>query len=77
MRDKALLRAIEAAGGAGALARALGISQPAVSQMNRCPAERTLAVEAACGGRVTRHELRPDLYPLNRPIPTPDKQGVA
>ncbi len=28
------------------------------------PAERVLEIEAATEGKVTRHELRPDLYPL-------------
>ena len=29
----------------------------------RVGAERALQVEAATGGKVTRHDLRPDLYP--------------
>lgn len=48
-------------------ARMLGIkTQAAVSQWllkNRIPAERVLQIEAATGGIVTRHDLRPDLYP--------------
>lgn len=47
--------------GATALAREIGISQPAVSQWKVCPAERVLAVESATG--VSRHVLRPDIYP--------------
>ncbi|AYY98831.1 chaperone [Burkholderia multivorans] len=31
------------------------------------PAERVLAIEAATG--VSRHELRPDLYPSNEQVP--------
>jgi len=27
------------------------------------PVERVLAVESAVDGQVTRHELRPDIYP--------------
>ena len=30
----------------------------------RITAERAIEIEAATGGQVTRHELRPDLYPL-------------
>jgi TorA maturation chaperone TorD len=60
MRDTGLDEAIRAAGGVGALARKIGISQPSVSNWSRIPAERVLAVEAATG--VDRSVLRPDLY---------------
>jgi DNA-binding transcriptional regulator YdaS (Cro superfamily) len=30
------------------------------------PAERVLQVERLVGGKVTRHELRPDLYPVEQ-----------
>lgn len=33
----------------------------------RVPAERVLDIERATNGQVTRHQLRPDLYPLERP----------
>jgi TorA maturation chaperone TorD len=61
MRDQALERAIEAAGGVRALARAVGVSQPAISTWKRVPADRVLSVESLTG--VSRSELRPDLYP--------------
>src|SRR5690242_4212400 len=60
MRDAGLEQAIRAAGGVGALAQKLGISQPSVSNWSRVPAERVVAVEAATG--VMRGALRPDLY---------------
>jgi TorA maturation chaperone TorD len=60
MRDPGLDEAIRAAGGVGALARKIGISQPSVSNWSRIPAERVLSVEAATG--VSRGILRPDLY---------------
>lgn len=60
MRDQGLQRAIDAAGGVGALARGLGIAQPSVSGWSRIPAERIAAVEAATG--VARSQLRPDLF---------------
>jgi len=60
MRDPGLTQAVRAAGGVGALARKIGISQPSVSNWLRIPAERVLAVEAATG--VSRTMLRPDLY---------------
>jgi TorA maturation chaperone TorD len=60
MRDPGLEQAIRAAGGVGALARRIGIAQPSVSNWNRVPSERLVAVEAATG--VHRTVLRPDLY---------------
>jgi TorA maturation chaperone TorD len=60
MRDAGLEEAIRVAGGVGALAQKIGISQPSVSNWARVPAERVVAVEAATG--VTRTVLRPDLY---------------
>ena len=60
MRDGGLDEAIRVAGGVGALARKIGISQPSVSNWARIPAERVLSVEAATG--VSRTVLRPDLY---------------
>lgn len=56
-------RAIAAAGGVTRLAEAVGVSRSAVSQWPRVPANRVLAVEKATG--VPRHELRPDIYPLD------------
>jgi TorA maturation chaperone TorD len=60
MRDPGLDHAIRAAGGVGALAQKVGISQPSVSNWNRIPAERVLSVENVTG--IDRAVLRPDLY---------------
>src|SRR5262245_38382404 len=60
MRDHGLHEAIRAAGGVGELARRLGISQPSVSNWERVPADRVLAVERVTG--ITRALLRPDLF---------------
>jgi TorA maturation chaperone TorD len=60
MRDAGLDEAILAAGGVGALARKIGISQPSISNWSRVPAERVLAVESLTG--IDRAVLRPDLY---------------
>ena len=70
MREDGLQQAIQAAGGIGALARALGISQPAVSTWRKIPAERVLSVEALTG--VARSMLRPDLYPMDEIAPAGD-----
>src|SRR5258707_9159864 len=60
MREQGLSEAIRAVGGVSELARRIGIAQPSVSNWQRIPAERVLAVEAASG--VGRDVLRPDLY---------------
>lgn len=60
MRDAGLNRAIDAAGGITELARKVDVAQPSVSNWNRVPAARVIAVEAATG--VSRELLRPDLY---------------
>jgi TorA maturation chaperone TorD len=72
MRDIGLDEAIRAAGGVGALARKVGISQPSVSNWPRVPADRVLAVEAATG--VDRTILRPDLYGAS---PSADEVDLA
>lgn len=48
------------------LAGQLGLTQGAVSQWLKkgVPPCRVLAVERATGGKVSRHEMRPDLYPV-------------
>jgi len=69
--ERALRRAIAAAGGPGALAAEISRRWPktsltlqAISQWKRCPAERVLQVEAISG--VDRAKLRPDLYRIAR-----------
>lgn len=61
------LRQLEtAAGSQSALARALGVTQPTVwhwlNLSHRIPAEHVLRAERLYG--VSRHELRPDIYPI-------------
>jgi len=58
------------------LADQLGITQGAVSQWLRrgVPPGRVIAIERATGGKVTRHELRPDLYPIEAEQSVPRKQ---
>ena len=60
LRDSGLEKAIDTAGGVRALARALGVSQPAISNWKRIPADRVVAVESVTG--IARAVLRPDLY---------------
>ncbi|HIE4430006.1 TPA: transcriptional regulator [Burkholderia multivorans] len=73
MTTHAIERAAQLVGGQSALARKLGCTPQAVSKMcstGRVPAERVLPVEAATDGRVTRYELRPDLYPSEPAVAT-------
>ena len=57
------------AGGPAALAAKLKtitgkkITRNAISQWERVPDRRVLEVETAIDRQITRHELRPDLYP--------------
>lgn len=66
---EALRRAVEIAGGQSELARRIGgrcKQQNVWSWLNvtRQPAaEYVLDIERATGGQVSRHDLRPDLYP--------------
>ncbi|WJM93420.1 YdaS family helix-turn-helix protein [Pseudomonas brenneri] len=65
MNINAPTRAAKIAGGQSALARVLGCTPQAVQSMcasGNVPAARVLAIEKATG--VSRHELRPDLYPI-------------
>ena len=69
---EALERAVAAAGGQAALAAKIGTTQPRVwnwlNRDSRLPAEFVLPIERATG--VSRHELRPDLYPLDDSVAT-------
>lgn len=65
-QDSALARAIRAVGSQTAFGELLGKRQSVVSgwllRETPLPAEFVLKVEAATG--ISRHELRPDIYPL-------------
>lgn len=63
LRDAHLARAIELMGGVSRTAALLGITTSSVSDWDICPAHRVLALEAACGRKVKRWQLRPDIYP--------------
>lgn len=52
--------AIQKAGGRDALAKALGITGPAISQWSRIPVERVTAISTLTG--IPRSALRPDIY---------------
>ena len=63
---QALERAVATIGGLSKLASRIGVRpQVIVNWRSRgIPAARVLDIERATEGKVTRHELRPDLYPV-------------
>lgn len=78
LEQTALERAIKLVGGPAKLARFITerdgrITAQAICDWRKCPPGRVLSVEAATVDpetgrpRVTRHELRPDLYPVEPP----------
>jgi DNA-binding transcriptional regulator YdaS (Cro superfamily) len=66
-RDQNLLEAIRLAGGPGKVGGAFGITREAVQQWRRCPAERVIQLDRLIESQITRHQLRPDLYPADEP----------
>ena len=67
MTNQHLSTAIDILGGQTALANAIGKTQGHVSkwlERGYVPAECAIPIETATGGKVTRHDLRPDLYPV-------------
>ena len=66
--QQALVECREKAGSESQMARDLGVSQPTMwrwlNQTKRLPAEHVLRAEQLYG--VSRHELRPDIYPVER-----------
>jgi len=50
-------------GGIAELARRLSVRPQTFYQWKSVPAKRVLEIEAATEGKVTRHQMRPDLYP--------------
>lgn len=62
--SKSELRALFRAepGGVRALAAKLNLWPQAIYQWDRVPAERLQSIEQVTEGRITRHQLRPDLF---------------
>ncbi len=76
MSIDALHRAIDSAGSQRALAEKIGKKQGQIGNWihrdKKVPAEVCAAIEQATDGRVTRYELRPDVFGE-----TPPKHGKA
>ena len=70
MSVEALQTAVDFAGGQSALGRAIGKKQSDIwSWLNvtkKAPAEFVIAIENAVDRKVTRHQLRPDIYPIDQ-----------
>jgi DNA-binding transcriptional regulator YdaS (Cro superfamily) len=62
--EAALKEAIQRIGGYGATGRALGIAWQSVQRWPIAPVRRVLALEKFSG--VSRHRLRPDIYPVDK-----------
>lgn len=73
---EAVRKAVECLGSQAALAAALNVTQPTVSEWARgerpVPIPRCLAIEVATGGKVSRMELRPNDWHLI----WPDQAGM-
>jgi len=72
MSVEALKKAVEIAGGQSALGRAIDRDQKAIwswiNTTQKVPAEDVLKIEKAISGKVSRHDLRPDVYPKPAPL---------
>lgn len=66
-RERPIDEVVKLAGGQAELARRCSTSQPRIWQCvhrnKRIPADLVIPFERAVGGKVTRHDMRPDLYP--------------
>jgi DNA-binding transcriptional regulator YdaS (Cro superfamily) len=60
--DEALREAVRRLGGLRAAGRALGVAHQAIMRWGRTPPVRVLEIERLTG--VSRHALRPDIYPI-------------
>lgn len=76
---EALRLASELVGSQAAMARLLGVSQPTVWLWLRkdkpLPAKHVLTVEAATG--ISRHDLRPDIYPVETSASAPSTRDLG
>ena len=69
MSNQLKIRAVKIVGGQSALAKHLGVSQGCVwnwiNRNNRISAEHVIGIERATNGQISRHDLRPDIYPID------------
>ncbi|HQS95063.1 MAG: hypothetical protein B7X90_01905 [Novosphingobium sp. 17-62-19] len=76
--DSALKVAVNLMGSQDRMARLCGVKQPSVwrwlHRQRRLPAEHVLKVEQATG--VSRHDLRPDIYPIETDTAPPQSTAI-
>ena len=72
MSITALKKAVDIAGGQSSLGRMIGRDQKAIwawiNTTQKVPAEDVLRIEEALDNKISRHELRPDIYPQPKPL---------
>lgn len=59
-------KSVQILGGQSALARLIGVSQPAVHKWRKTgivPVRRAISIARATGWEITPHDLRPDVFP--------------
>ncbi len=59
-----VLKAAKIVGSIRQLAKDLGVTRQALYGWKQVPVEQILPIEKATGGKVTRHQMRPDLKGL-------------
>jgi DNA-binding transcriptional regulator YdaS (Cro superfamily) len=61
-----------------AIARVCSVTREAARKWERIPPEHCRAIEAATGGKVTVHDLRPDIFgpPPSAPATPPAEQAA-
>jgi DNA-binding transcriptional regulator YdaS (Cro superfamily) len=62
MNTTIIKKVVDAAGGTTRLAEILGIRPQAVSQWKVIPVKHVLAIEKALRSKITRYQMRPDIY---------------
>lgn len=73
-----LLKAIEIAGSESALARAIGYHPSAISKAKKVEyvsVEMAARIDIATKGKVSSHQLRPDIFPA--PVSLPRRKKAA
>jgi DNA-binding transcriptional regulator YdaS (Cro superfamily) len=73
--DPIVQEAIDAAGGTARLAECLGIQTSSVNSWKGIPETRVLAVKSATG--ISRHKLRPGIYPIPDVVPKTAKRRTS
>lgn len=67
--EAAYAKAIAIVGSQAELARLLKIKRQSIRAQKMCPWNRVLELEKLTGGKVTRYQLRPDIYPREPQVP--------